>query len=99
MLRAVGRTIARLLRLALAVIATLIVLWAAHRVVTRPGREARQRGDQTELRIMHWAGGGGQKEDQIVADLIATFEASTRTSRSSGSTPATPRPSSPSSRR
>ncbi len=75
MLRALGQTIARLFRLMLAVIAGLILLWAAYRIVTRPWRQAAQRAGQTELRIMHWAGGGGQKEDQIVADLIATFEA------------------------
>lgn len=75
MLRQIAQSLARAVRFALAAIAILVFVWATGWVVSRPWRLAAQRGDQIELRIMHWAGGGGQKEDQIVANLIATFEA------------------------
>lgn len=75
MLRNLGRTLTFLARWTLAIAALLLLGWAVVRVATRPWRVAVQRGGKVELRVMHWAGGGGQKEDQIVADLIAAFEA------------------------
>ena len=31
-------------------------------------------GDSIELVVMHWSGGGGQQEDQIVEDTLSAFE-------------------------
>lgn len=67
-------TITRALRITLAAAAGLLFLWALVWVtVVRHYRQAPERPGQIELRVMNWAGGGGQKEEQIVAELIATY--------------------------
>lgn len=66
--------IARALRLVLAVCAAGIVLWAFVWVGSRPFRRAAATGAKVELTVMHWAGGGGAKEEQIVAEMISVFE-------------------------
>lgn len=70
------RVLGRLLRGGLAAIAAVAIAWAFLRVGVR--EVARLRAGAEEgivLRVMHWSGGGGQQEDAIVADAIASFEA------------------------
>ncbi len=64
----------RAARYAVATAAVALLLWSVFWVISRPWREAAETGDQIELVLMNWSGGGGQKEEQIVADLIAEFE-------------------------
>lgn len=58
-------------RTIVAIAAALLVLWAFYHVLSRPYRLATQRGDQTQLTVLHW---GDKNEDVIVSDLIAEFE-------------------------
>ena len=56
-------------------IAILLTLWAFSRVAVREiGRLFQDSSQQVELVVMHWAGGGGQQEDQIVEDSLRAFE-------------------------
>ena len=56
--------------------AVLLTLWAFARVATRElSRVLGGSSDQIELVVMHWAGGGGQQEDQIVEESLRSFEA------------------------
>ena len=56
-------------------IAILLTLWAFSRVTVREiGRLFQDSSQQVELVVMHWAGGGGQQEDQIVEDSLRAFE-------------------------
>ncbi|MBN2448533.1 MAG: extracellular solute-binding protein [Phycisphaerae bacterium] len=68
------RTLRSEIKFDIAVSAVVLVVWSFAWVVTRPWRLAAERGDQVELVLMNWSGGGGQKEEQIVANLIAEFE-------------------------
>jgi len=62
------------LRGTVALLAVALVLWSFYWVGSRPWRQAAERGARVELVVMNWSGGGGQKEEQIVADLVAAFE-------------------------
>jgi multiple sugar transport system permease protein len=64
-------TIGRMLRLALALAATAIVLLAFVWVFTRPLRTASLKPGQTRLTVLHW---GDKTEDDIVRSLIDAFE-------------------------
>lgn len=66
--------IARFLRLITALAAVFLVVWAFTWVGTRPFRKGLRPSGQVELTVMHWAGGGGQREEQIVSSMIADFE-------------------------
>ncbi len=56
-------------------IAILLTIWAFSRVALREtGRLFQDSSEQVELVVMHWAGGGGQQEDQIVEDSLRAFE-------------------------
>lgn len=68
-------SIGQALRLTLAVLTAGILLWSVLWVATRPLRISPGSNAQIVLRIMHWAGGAGPLEDQIVADLLRRFEA------------------------
>ncbi len=74
MLNAALASLARLSRLAVAVGAAALLLGSLAWVATRPWRAAQARGTRVELTLMNWSGGGGQQEEQIVADVIARFE-------------------------
>ena len=76
MLRSALGSLAHAARFTLAAVAVGVVLWALVWVaVVRPWLNARQtNATQIELRVMNWAGGGGQKEEQIVDELIKTFQ-------------------------
>jgi len=51
----------------------MFVVWA---FVWVGARAFRSHGDDaTVLRVMHWSGGGGQQEDEIVESSLRTFEA------------------------
>ncbi|MEZ6016461.1 MAG: extracellular solute-binding protein [Planctomycetota bacterium] len=52
----------------------LVILWAFGRVVRRDVFQGPTSGDSTTLVVMHWSGGAGQEEDQIVRDALARFE-------------------------
>ncbi|MCA9243734.1 MAG: extracellular solute-binding protein [Phycisphaerales bacterium] len=66
--------LALIARWVLAGIAAGFVIWAFARVGARTVRDVLAGDTRTEITVMHWAGGGGQEEDRIVADLIADFE-------------------------
>ncbi|MFO0837700.1 MAG: extracellular solute-binding protein [Phycisphaerae bacterium] len=68
---AAGRLV-QSLRWLLGLVAAGLVLFSFLWVITRPLRQQARRGDQIELRILHW---GDKQEDQIVAGLVAAFEA------------------------
>ena len=65
---------AQLLRIAVAVLSVAVVLWAFVWVATRPLRNAGGDAQQVELTVLHWSGGGGPQEDQIIIDLLATYQ-------------------------
>ena len=65
--------LALIARWVLAGIAAGFVIWAFARVGARTVRDVLAGDTRTEITVMHWAGGGGQEEDRIVADLIADF--------------------------
>ena len=59
----------------LIVAAILLASWAFLRVGARElGRLFSDDSERIELVVMHWAGGGGQQEDQIVEDSLRAFE-------------------------
>lgn len=66
------RTIGSWLRGLLTVAAALLVLWAFVWVGVRTFRQDAAEG--VTLRVMHWSGGGGQEEDQIVEASLRAFE-------------------------
>jgi len=69
---AIFRQIASLLRIAVVVVAAGLTLWAFGWVAVRPFlRHAEARPGQVQLTLMHW---GDDREDQIVAQLVAGFE-------------------------
>jgi multiple sugar transport system substrate-binding protein len=68
----VCRTAASWLRALLTLTAALLVLWAFVWVGTRVLRQSGEQG--VTLRVMHWSGGGGQEEDQIVESSLRAFE-------------------------
>ncbi len=72
----VNRKLFREIRVDVAICAVILVVWAFGWVISRPYRLAAERGDQIELVLMNWSGGGGQKEEQIVADMIDRFQRS-----------------------
>ena len=55
--------------------AILLVVWAFVRVGWREVVRGLENDDRVELVLMHWSGGGGQEEDEIVARSIEAFEA------------------------
>lgn len=65
---------ARGLRLGLALLALLVVVWAFGRVLLRSLRASSGGGEATTLVVMHWSGGAGQEEDAIVESALARFE-------------------------
>ena len=71
-----GTMLATAYRRGLAVIAIALVAWAFARVGWREiGRfTANPDAQVVELRLMHWSGGGGQQEDEIVEASIRAFE-------------------------
>ncbi|MDP7029367.1 MAG: extracellular solute-binding protein [Phycisphaerales bacterium] len=69
-----GRHMATALRGLLAGVAVLLVVWAFTWVAARAFRGGG--GDRIVLRVMHWSGGGGQQEDEIVEASLDAFEAS-----------------------
>lgn len=56
--------------------AVLLTVWAFGRVGYRELSRVFSggAGDSIELVVMHWSGGGGQQEDQIVEDTLSAFE-------------------------
>lgn len=64
----------RLVRAALSVAAALVILWAFARVARRDLFAVAADAASTTLVVMHWSGGAGQEEDQIVRDALARFE-------------------------
>jgi len=60
------------LRSLLAAIAIVLVVWAFVWVGARTLRP--QASDEIVLRVMHWSGGGGQQEDEIVESSLRAFE-------------------------
>jgi len=66
--RGVGSTLCGLLT----AVAAVLVLWAFVWVGARTFRDAGTQ--ELTLRVMHWSGGGGQEEDQIVESSIRAFE-------------------------
>lgn len=69
----VRERLADALRWALALVAGGLVVFAFAWVLSRPWREARRLGDDVVvLRVLHW---GDKREDEIVASLVAEFEA------------------------
>ncbi len=62
----------RLLRWTTAAAAAALLLWSIYWVTTRPLREQKLAPGQVRLTILHW---GDSQEDEIVAGLIADFEA------------------------
>ncbi len=71
-----GGLLATLYRRGLAVLAAGLVIWAFARVGWRETQRfvADSDPDVVELRLMHWSGGGGQQEDEIVEASIREFE-------------------------
>ena len=69
------QVLARAYRWLLAIAAILIVAWAFVWVAVREVRSSFTAGDEVELVLMHWSGGGGEEEDAIVADSIRVFDA------------------------
>ena len=68
----VRRTLGKLL----AAVAVLLVIWAFTWVGARAFGIYRGNADATVvLRVMHWSGGGGQQEDEIVESSLRSFEA------------------------
>jgi len=70
------RSLVQILRWSLLAAAFVLTAWAFLRVGVR--EFARLGGgadpDDIELVVMHWSGGGGQEEDQIVEDTLRAFE-------------------------
>lgn len=52
----------------------LVVIWAFARVLRRDLLAPDDPAGRTTLVVMHWSGGAGQEEDQIVRDALARFE-------------------------
>ena len=73
--RATG-AFSRSLRVLIGLIAALIVLWSFARVLTRDLLPSDENTAETTLVVMHWSGGAGQEEDEIVEAALARFEAS-----------------------
>ncbi len=67
-----GRHLAAAARALLAAAAVILVLWAFTWVAVRTFRGVG--GERTVLRVMHWSGGGGQQEDEIVEASLDAFE-------------------------
>jgi multiple sugar transport system permease protein len=68
----VMRTLSKLL----AAVAVVLVVWAFAWVGARSVGLFRRGGDaEVVLRVMHWSGGGGQQEDEIVESSLRAFEA------------------------
>ncbi|MBU0640986.1 MAG: extracellular solute-binding protein [Planctomycetes bacterium] len=65
------KRIAHALRVTLALVAAAITLWALVWVGTRPLRRTALGADQVQVTLVHW---GDDREDQIVATLVAGFE-------------------------
>jgi multiple sugar transport system permease protein len=63
--------LARGIRLVLAGVALVVVVWAFGWVGTRPLRRTRLGPGQVQLTLLHW---GDDREDKIVAALVAGFE-------------------------
>lgn len=64
--------LAKALRAAVGVVAGLILLWSVVWIAIRPLLRREEVGPgQVQLRVLHW---GDDREDQIVADLVAEFE-------------------------
>ena len=67
-------TFGRWLRYLVGSLSLLIVIASFLWVLSRPFRIANEQGQRTELTVLHWSGGGGPQEDQIIIDLIAEYE-------------------------
>ncbi|MDG2477153.1 MAG: extracellular solute-binding protein [Phycisphaerales bacterium] len=70
--RSIAASLGDAARRLLAVAAALLVLWAFVWVGARAFRDMGSAG--VTLRVMHWSGGGGQEEDQIVESSLRAFE-------------------------
>ena len=66
------QSVMAVLRSLLAAIAIVLVVWAFVWVGARTLRP--QASDEIVLRVMHWSGGGGQQEDEIVESSLRAFE-------------------------
>lgn len=74
MIARIGHLLLVALRVSVALLALAAVVFSFFWVISRPWRNAERNRGQTEIVLMNWSGGGGQKEEQIVADLIAEYE-------------------------
>ena len=63
--------ISRAVRIALACVAGVIVIWSLYWVLTRPLRQKKELGGRTEIILIHW---GAREEDEIVESLRKSFE-------------------------
>ncbi len=66
--------VGRWVRYAIGLLSILIVVASFLWVLSRPLRVPPEQRDQVELTVLHWSGGGGPQEDQIIIDLIAEYE-------------------------
>ena len=68
--------LATITRWCLLTCAILLTVWAFSRVGMRELQRAFGGSEEgvVELVVMHWSGGGGQQEDQIVEDTLRAFE-------------------------
>jgi multiple sugar transport system permease protein len=67
-----SQTVGQVFRISVGIIAAAIVLLSFAWVLTRPLRAERLQEGQVQLRLVHW---GDDREDAIVAKLVAGFEA------------------------
>lgn len=65
------QSVARGVRIAVGVVAAVLLVASFAWFFTRPLRHEHRRADQVELTVLHW---GDKNEDRIVADLVADFE-------------------------
>jgi len=63
--------IIRLLRVALAVLAGLVILWSFLWAMSRPLRTGTELGGRIELTVLHW---GMREEDQITQTMVESFQ-------------------------
>ena len=66
--------LARCSRRCLVALTSLVVLWAFGRVLARELFAREGSSAATQLVVMHWSGGAGQEEDEIVEAALARFE-------------------------
>lgn len=72
MLKRLFRNLASTLKIGVALVALLLTLWSFAWVLSRPWRQTDLKPGQIQLRLVHW---GDDREDAIVARLVAEFQA------------------------